>query len=143
MIINLERLDDAFHLRATNAHGRSVEADGNPAIGGGNKGMRPMEMLLSSLGSCSVIDIIVFLRKMRQELDDIKVSIEGERDPDAKPSIFKKIHLHYTLVGNIDPEKAQKAISLSADKYCSVSRIVEKTAEITWSYELVTATEEG
>ena len=136
MKITLKRLDDAYHMEATNEAGLSVQSDGAEKIGGHNRGMRPMEMLISSLGSCSSIDVINFLRKMRQPLQDIQLEIQAERDPDHTPSLFTSIHLAYHLFGNLDEAKAKKAISMSVDKYCSVARILEKTATITWSYTI-------
>jgi len=137
MIINLKRLDDAFHMKATNEDGQSVESDGAPSIGGSHKGMRPMQMLISSLGSCSAIDVINFLKKMRQPLEDIQLRIEAQREEDKTPALFTQIHLHYVLKGSLDPKKAEKAVALSVDKYCSVARILEKTAKITWSLECI------
>ncbi|MFN7118204.1 MAG: OsmC family protein [Saprospiraceae bacterium] len=134
MKIEIQRLDDAYHLRATNEDGNSVETDGAVSIGGSNKGMRPMQMLLSSLGSCSSIDVIQFLKKQRQPLEDIRVTITGEREPDKVPSLFTDVHVHYELFGNLDEDKVAKAVSLSMDKYCSVARILEKTAKITWDF---------
>lgn len=136
MTITLKRLDNAFHMEATNEDGQRVQSDGAPSIGGSHKGMRPMEMLISSLGSCSAIDVINFLKKMRQPLDDIQLRIEAQREEDKAPSLFTEVHIHYILTGDLDPKKAEKAISMSVDKYCSVARILEKTAQITWSFEL-------
>ena len=137
MLIKLERLDDAFHLRATNEQGNSVETDASPAIGGGGHGMRPMEMLLSSLGACSSIDVIDILRKMRQPLQDIKVTLNGEREKDKTPSLFTDIHIVFDLYGDLDVDKAKRAVDMSMEKYCSVAKIVEKTAKITWGTNVV------
>ena len=137
MVIKLERLDDAFHLRATNEQGNSVETDASPAIGGGGHGMRPMEMLLSSLGACSSIDVIDILRKMRQPLQDIKVTLNGEREKDKTPSLFTDIHIVFDLYGDLDVDKAKRAVDMSMEKYCSVAKIVEKTAKITWEANVV------
>lgn len=137
MKIHLTRLDKAFHMQASNEAGNTVTSDGAESIGGSGQGMRPMEMLISSLGSCSAIDVIQFLKKMRQPLEHIELEIDAERDPDNVPSLFTRINLHYTLKGDLDPKKTEKAISLSVDKYCSVARILEKTAEISWSYTLI------
>lgn len=137
MQIEIKRLDDAFHLQATNESGNTVESDGAESIGGSGKGMRPMQMLLSSLGSCSAIDVINFLRKQRQPLADIKLIITGEREADKVPSLFTHVHVHYQLFGDLNEKKAEKAIALSMDKYCSVARILEKTAKITWDFEII------
>lgn len=137
MLIQLERLDDAFNLKATNEQGNSVETDAAPAIGGGGKGMRPMEMLLSSLGACSSIDVIDILRKMRQPLDDIKVTLNGEREKDKTPSLFTDIHVSFNLYGDLDVDKAKRAVDMSMEKYCSVAKILEKTAKITWETNIL------
>lgn len=137
MKIRLTRLDQAYHMQASNEAGNTLTSDGAESIGGSGQGMRPMEMLISSLGSCSAIDVIQFLKKMRQPLEHIELEIDAERDPDKVPSLFTKIHIHYLLKGALNPKKAEKAISMSVDQYCSVARILEKTAEISWSFEIV------
>ena len=139
MKIQIRRLDDAYHLEAKNENGNTVETDAAPDLGGHNKGMRPMEMLASSLGACSAIDVIMLLKKQRQPLEDIRISIDAEREKDKQPALFTDIHLVFSLYGNIDREKAHRAVQLSMDKYCSVSRILEKTAKITWEVEILPA----
>ena len=136
MKITISRLDDAYNLKAINENDKCVLLDAAPEIGGGNNGMRPMQLLVSALGSCSAIDIISILKKQRQDLKDIKVELKAERERDKKPSLFTKIDVHFILIGNIDYSKAQKAVELSMEKYCSVSRILEKTAEINYSFEV-------
>ena len=139
MKIEIKRLDDAYHLQASNEDGNSVESDGAASIGGSGKAMRHMQMLLSSLGTCSAIDVISFLQKQRQPLEDIKITLEGEREADKVPSLFTKVHVHYELLGDLDEKKVRKAVDLSMEKYCSVARILEKTAEISWDFEIKTA----
>ena len=136
MKITLKRLDQAYHLQAVNENGNTVETDGSPDIGGSHKGMRPMQTVLVALGSCSAIDVIQFLKKMRQPLEDIQMEVTAQRQEDAVPSLFTDIHLHYILHGPLDIRKVERAISLSVDKYCSVARLLEKTAAITWDYEI-------
>lgn len=135
MKVELTRLDDDFHLQAANEDGLTVETDGSPSIGGHNKALRPMQMLLASLGSCSAIDVIHLLRKQRQELRDIKVTVTGERDTTKTPSPFTAINVHYTLYGNIADNKAERAVSMSMEKLCSVKIMLDKAAQITWSWE--------
>jgi putative redox protein len=135
--IEVNRLNDAYHMEALNEQGNRVEMDGSPDIGGGNNGMRPMQMLLAAMGGCSGIDVISVLKKQRQELRDIKITITGEREKDAVPSLYTEVHAHFRLYGNIDPQKAEKAVSLSVEKYCSVARTLEKNAKITYSFEVL------
>ncbi len=132
MKITLKRLNDAYHMRATNESGNSIEMDGSPAIGGENLGARPMEAVLMSLAGCSSIDVISILKKMKQEVTDYDVEVTAERR-DEIPSIFTKIHMKFIVKGkNIEEEKVKRAAQLSAEKYCSVSKILEPTADITW-----------
>jgi len=137
MKITLKRLDDAFHLEAVNETSRKVEMDGAPKIGGNNKGMRPMQLLLTAAGSCSSMDVISILKKMKQDLKDFEVEVTGEREPDKVPSLFTDVHLHFILSGNLDEEKVRRAIELSITKYCSVVKILEKTAKISSSFEIL------
>lgn len=137
MKIEIKRLDDAFHLQASNESGLTLEADGAEAIGGHNLGMRPMQMVLSALGSCSAIDVILILRKQRQQLEDIHLTITAEREKDKTPSLFTDIHIHYQLYGPLDDKKVKRAVDLSMEKLCSVKLLLEKTANITWSWEVL------
>ncbi len=136
MKIELQRLDDAYHMRATNEMGNTVETDGSPEIGGSNKAMRPLQLVLTGLGSCSSIDVILILRKQRQDLKDIKLTVTAEREKDNVPSLFTKINVHYDLYGDLNKNKVERAISLSIGKYCSVAKLLEKTAAISWSYQI-------
>lgn len=135
--IEVNRLNDAYHMEAVNEQGNRVEMDGSPDIGGGNHGMRPMQMLLAAMGGCSGIDVVSVLKKQRQDLRDIKITITGEREKDAVPALYTEVHAHFRLYGNIDPQKAEKAVSLSVEKYCSVARTLEKSARITYSFEVL------
>jgi len=135
--IELSRLNDGFHMEAENEQGNTVQMDASPDIGGTNQGMRPMQLLLAAMGGCSSIDVINILKKQKQPLKDIKVTITGEREKDAIPSLYTEVHAHFKLFGNLDPDKAQKAVSLSVDKYCSVAKTLEKTAKITYSIEVI------
>ncbi|MCB0556203.1 MAG: OsmC family protein [Phaeodactylibacter sp.] len=137
MKIELNRLDQDFHLQATNESGVTLESDGAAEIGGHNKGLRPMQMVLAALGSCSAIDVIYMLRKLRQQLNDIKVTVTAEREKDKVPALFAEIHVHYILFGPIEEKKAEKAVNLSMEKLCSVKKLLEPTAKISWSWEVV------
>ncbi len=117
--------------------GHSVVMDGAPEAGGRNLGIRPMEMLLLGLGGCTAFDVVSILKKSRQDLVDCEVEIDAERAADV-PKVFTKIHIHFIVSGhNLDDKRVSKAVDLSADKYCSASRMLEKTAAITHDYEIV------
>jgi putative redox protein len=136
MKITLRRLDEAYHMEAVNEDGRSIETDGAPKIGGGNKGMRPMQLLLAAAGSCSSIDVISILKKQKQELQDIQVEVTAEREEGKVPALFTDIHIHFRFSGELAEEKVQRAVSLSIEKYCSVVKILEKSAKVTSSFEI-------
>ncbi len=137
MTINLHRIDNDFHLQATNEDGLTMSFDGGTAIGGHNQAFSPMQTVLSAVGACSSIDIILLLRKQRQELKDLRIKLTAERREES-PRLFTKIHVDYTLVGDIDDKKAERACRLSMEKMCSVSLMLKAGGvEITWAYEVV------
>lgn len=116
--------------------GHSVVMDGAPAAGGENLGIRPMEMLLIGLGGCTSFDVVDILRKGRQLLTGCEVRIEAER-AETTPKVFTKIHLHFVVSGpDLDPSKVKRAIDLSAEKYCSASAMLNRSAEITYDFEI-------
>jgi putative redox protein len=135
MKITLRRLDDAFHMEAMNETGNTIQIDSSPNSGGQNKGVRPMQLMLMSLAGCSSIDVITILKKQKQEITDYHVTVEGERESGKEPSLFTKIHIHFSVKGNVEEEKLKRAIELSVGKYCSAAKTLEKTAVITWGYE--------
>jgi putative redox protein len=131
MKINIKQLNHAFHMEAKNEDGNVIHMDGSPDIGGEGKGMRPMQLLLTAVGGCSSIDVILILKKQKQEIESFEVEVEGEKEKVEDYSIFKNIVLHFKIKGKVDFEKAERAVKLSMDKYCSVSKILGKTAHIT------------
>jgi len=119
--------------------GHAVVMDGAPEFGGRNLGMRPMEMLLLGLGGCSSFDVVLILQKSKQQVLDCEVLMEAER-ADKAPKVFTRIHLHFVVSGrNLSPEKVERAVKLSAEKYCSASIMLGKTAEITHDFEVCEA----
>ena len=136
MKVNIERVNDAVQLKATNDEGNIVLMDGSPEIGGTGNGARPMQVLLMSLGGCSSMDVLSILKKMRENVEDYKVEINGERKEGEVPAVFTKIHVHYILKGKLNENNVNKAINLSMEKYCSVTKMLEPTVEITHSFEI-------
>jgi len=117
--------------------GHSVQMDGPPALGGRNKGPRPMEMLLLGVGGCTSFDVISILKKTRQVVSDCYVDITSER-AEADPKVFTKIHLHFVVTGkDIKPAAVEKAIKLSADKYCSASIMLGAMATVTHDFKVI------
>lgn len=117
--------------------GHSVVMDGAPEDGGRNLGVRPMEMVLLGLGGCATFDVVLILKRARQQVEDCQVLIEAERAGEI-PKVFTKINIVFQVKGkNLSEKQVAKAVSMSADKYCSVSKMLEHTAEITHSYEII------
>jgi len=136
MKIEMKRLNNAMHFEASNQDGNTIQMDGSPAIGGEGKGVRPMQVLLMGLAGCASIDVVMIMKKMRQTLEDIKVTVETESIKLKDHSKFGKINLHFQLWGDIKEEKAKKAIEMSIDTYCSVGKIIEKSSEIGYTLEI-------
>lgn len=119
--------------------GHSVVMDGAPDAGGRNLGFRPMEMLLLGLGGCSAFDVMLILRRGREQVTDCVVDIDAERATED-PKVFTRIAMRYIISGlALDPKKAERAVNLSAEKYCSATAILGKTAQITHTIELIDA----
>jgi putative redox protein len=117
--------------------GHSITMDGPHEIGGENLGVRPMEMLLLGVAGCTMIDVVSTLKKMRQDLTQCETKVNAERANDH-PKVFTDIHIQFILKGkDLDQNKVEKAITLSAEKYCSASIMLGKTASITHDFEIV------
>ena len=117
--------------------GHSITMDGPPEIGGDNLGVRPMEMLLLGVAGCTMIDVVTTLKKMRQELTHCETKVNAERANDH-PKVFTDIHIQFLVKGNrLDSKKVEKAITLSAEKYCSASIMLGKTASISHDFEIL------
>ncbi len=140
MEVHLKKQRGAFQFKAYNASAYSLDLDASISIGGAEKGFRPMELILTALGSCSSFDLIHILKKQKLELENCQVKVKGKRS-DEVPSLFEEIHIHYLLQGDIAENKIKRALALSVEKYCSVAHILQPTANITYSYELINQTE--
>ncbi|AKH21266.1 OsmC family protein [Sedimenticola thiotaurini] len=117
--------------------GHAVVMDGPPDFGGRNLGVRPMEMLLLGLGGCTQFDVVHILRKGRHQVTLCEVELEAER-ADTDPKVFTRIHVHFRLAGPGLTEKAvERAVRLSAEKYCSASIMLGQVVEISHDFELV------
>ena len=116
--------------------GHAVVMDGAPEGGGRNVGMRPMETVLIGTGGCTAYDVLHILKKSRAAIADCVVEIESERAAED-PKVFTHIHMHFILTGkNLKPQQVERAIQLSAEKYCSASIMLGKTATITHDFEI-------
>ena len=130
-------LQDNVNFKATSGSGHEIQMDGPPDFGGQNMGARPMETLLIGMGGCASFDVVHILRKRRLTVTNCVAELEAER-AETDPKVFVKIHLHFKVSGEKLTEKAVgKAVELSAEKYCSASIMLGKTAEITHSFEII------
>ncbi|TGM77751.1 OsmC family peroxiredoxin [Leptospira mtsangambouensis] len=137
MNIKLSRIESPYVLEATNESGNSIRIDASPEIGGKNSGPRPMELLIMGLAGCSSIDVLMILNKHRIEVKDYSVEVDAEREKVEETNLFKNIHLKFKVKGDFKEEQVKRAIDLSLEKYCSVAKTLEKTAKITYEFELV------
>ena len=127
---------DGMMMVGESPSGHAIVMDGPEDLGGKNLGIRPMEMLLLGLGGCTTVDVVSTLKKMREEVRDCRVEISAER-ADDHPKVFTRIHINFVVEGsNLNEKKVSKAVSLSADKYCSASIMLGKTADVTHDFEI-------
>jgi len=116
--------------------GHAVVMDGPPESGGRNLGPRPMEMILLGMGGCTAFDVAHILRKARQPVTDCVAELEAERAT-TDPKVFTRIHVHFIVTGRgLKDKQVQRAVELSAEKYCSASIMLGKSVEITHDYEI-------
>ena len=116
--------------------GHTILMDGAPEAGGRNLGIRPMEAILIGAGGCTTFDVILILKRSRAEVTDCVVEIDSER-AETDPKVFTKIHFHFIVTGKaLKPELVERAINLSAEKYCSASIMLGKTAVMTHDFEI-------
>lgn len=125
----------AFSAEAGSGH--AIVVDGPPDIGGRNLGVRPMELMLISVGACSAVDIVHILKKARQPISDVQVEVKGQR-ADTEPKVFTAIHLHFIVVGRgLLANQVERAVKLSAEKYCSASIMLGRAgAKMTHDFEI-------
>lgn len=117
--------------------GHSVVMDGPPESGGRNLGVRPMEMVLLGMGGCTAFDVVMILQKARQDISDCVIELSAER-AETVPKVYTKIHAHYVVSGkSLNEKQVERAVRLSAEKYCSVSMMLAATVEITHDYEII------
>ncbi|MBP9193908.1 MAG: OsmC family protein [Saprospiraceae bacterium] len=129
MEVSLARKSEQLY-EGINSRGQSI------VLAGEGQAVGPMEAVLLAGASCASIDLEMILKKMQQPLSGLEVKIVGDRAEDQVPKVFVKVHLHFILYGAIEPAKAERAISLSVEKYCSVLTMVAKTATIDYSFEI-------
>ncbi len=135
--IEMERTsgDYGFELKDQNNH--TLKTDSSDESGGSNFGFRPMQLLLSGLGTCSAIDMIAILKKQKQIITQFKITVEGEREKDKIPSLWETIKVTFSIKG-IEKDKAEKAAALSMNKYCSVAETLRRSGtKINWEINII------
>ncbi|NME66866.1 OsmC family protein [Flammeovirga aprica] len=139
MKIELNRVNEGVKFEATSEEGNSLFIDaGKGKMDGMGEGsaFSPMQLVLTGVAGCACFDLIHILKKQRQVINDVKISVEGDR-VDAVPAPFEKVHVHFQLFGEINEAKAKRAVELAVEKYCSVAEMVKSTATITHSFEII------
>jgi putative redox protein len=121
---------------AETGSGHLLTMDGAPDGGGRNLAPRPMETVLAGTGACSAYDVVLILKRGRHDVRGCSVKLSAERAP-ADPKVFTKIHMHFTVTGNVPAPAVERAVAMSHEKYCSASIMLAKTAEITTSFEVL------
>jgi putative redox protein len=137
MKIKLNRLKEPYVLETENESGNKIIIDASPEIGGSNAGPRPMELLIMGLAGCSTIDILMILEKQKVKVLDYQVEVDAEREKVDHVQLFKNIHMKFKVKGALSEDQVKRAIDLSLEKYCSVAKTLEKTAKITYEFEIV------
>ena len=134
--VKLSRVDDAYHFVGRNAAGKETHFDVGPREGGSGSAPGPMQTVAMALGACSAIDVVSILKRGRQEITSFDIDVAYDRAEGEVPAVFTKMHVHYLLEGDLEPKKVRRAIDLSVEKYCSVSKMLGKSASITHSFSV-------
>lgn len=129
--VRLDRIGTAAFEATAIDSGGTLVVDGSPEIGGEGRGMRPMELLLSALASCSAMDVVSILRQQREPLESLRIEIEGDRK-DATPAPFTAVRLVFVANAQVDAHKLERAVKLAVEKYCSVGATLDPSVAVTW-----------
>jgi putative redox protein len=136
--IHLKQIDQDYQFVTTDEAGQQITMDIPVDQGGHGNGVRPMQALLSALGGCSAVDIVMILKKQKETIENFEMIIDGERQVGKEPALWETIHILFKLKGTMTQERAEKACTLSIDKYCSVAATLRAAgAVITWAVEIL------
>ena len=127
---------EGYFLEVRDEEGHTYYVDTRPEVGGTNRAMRPLLVMLGSLGACAGMDAIGILGKMREPLQKLHITVRAEKIPNSKPTQVKAIHLHFHLECNLTPERVARAIDLAVNKYCSVGKLIRHDVPITYTWEI-------
>lgn len=133
MKIKIERANDEVLFRITNASDAEAYIDGSPEIGGVNGGLRPMEMVLAAVATCSAFEVVSILKKQRQQLQDMRINVQGVREKKGTSKPFTVINVEFIVVGKVDQNKAERAADLAINKYCSAKASLDPAIEVNYS----------
>lgn len=130
---------DGVQFVGESGSGHAVVIDGPPEAGGRNAGIRPMELVLTGLGACTAFDVVTILRKSRQQVTDCRAELDAERS-ETVPQVFTRIHIHFVVTGRtLKPAAVERAVRLSAEKYCSATLMLRDAVDITHDFEILEA----
>ena len=122
-------------FEASDDEGHSITIDGPQKLGGTGRGLRPMQTFLVALAGCSAMDVVMILTQQKQPLEDLAIDVHGER-ADAVPAVYEHIHLAFFATGEVAPNKLERAVRLSVEKYCSVAKMLVPEVKVTWEANL-------
>lgn len=132
MEINIERANKEVLFQITNASDAEAYIDGAPEIGGVNGGLRPMEMVLAAVATCSAFEIINILKKQRQPLEDLSMKVKGKRENKGTAKPFSQIDVAFYVKGDVDAKKAERAADLAINKYCSAKASLDPAIQVNY-----------
>jgi putative redox protein len=136
--IHLKQIDQDYQFITSDEAGQTMTMDIPVDQGGHGNGVRPMQALLSALGGCSGVDIVMILKKQKETIENFEMIIDGERQLGKEPALWETIHIVFKLKGSMTQERAEKACALSIEKYCSVAATLRAAgAVITWAVEIL------
>lgn len=130
--VAIRRLDDNLHFEAVNSLGRRIEVDGSDK----EKAMLPIELLLAAIGSCSAFDVAMMLERHGQRIDDLRVEVDGKRREEGECRPYHAIHLIFIIRGQIDRKRAERAVELAVEKYCSVGATFRPETKVTYELQM-------
>ena len=137
MQIHLQLSPDGQAMLGQDEAGNEMRLSLPEMAGGDATGFRPMQLMILSLGGCAAVDVLTILKKQRQQVDDLRIDIEAERFHQPLPAPWQKAHLVFTIFGKVDPKKAEKAVEMSVQKYCSAAETLRLAgATITWEVRI-------
>jgi putative redox protein len=137
MKIYLQSTDQPARFEASNERGHTVVVEGSSKFGGKDTAPSPVELLVMSQAGCTAIDVVTILQKMKQPIENLEIISEVFRTPGQIPNIINSLHLHFKIHGAVDSSKAEKAISMSIEKYCPVSKMIDQVVKITHTFEII------